>query len=790
MEDDRTVASRPTPETQAGGSPYHILAASSPTDERTRVLKHGETFAVFDHYGDIRPGGLGEEGLYHEGTRYLSCLVLEMEGGRPFFLSSTVRDENDQLAVALTNPDLLRPGQVRVALGTLHLALKKVPLAGSLLPGIPDQEPRSRTGPDQPHAPFRRRLRGHLRGPRAEAERPGERPAPGSRRPACAARLPGAGRSRSPYSAAVRAETDPTHCLLRRVGPVAPTAAASSFFVTVACLPVEAEGRKPSGQPEPEGWRPSASAEVEAVGRQPSGQPEPEGWRPSASAEVEAVGRQPSGQPEPEGWRPSASAEVEAVGRQPSGQPEPEGLRPSASLLPEKRGGSVTLAGFEDARAEAQADLERSSAWSCHVRTSNGQINAWVNRAVSDLHMLTTELPTGPYPYAGVPWFNTPFGRDGIITALECLWLRPGLARGVLAYLAATQATEFIPEQDAEPGKILHETRSGEMADPEGNALRPLLRQRRCHAAVRPAGGCLLRAHRRPGVRGIALAEHRGRASLDRSLRRPGRRRLRRVSAAVGRWAGPPGLEGLATTPSSTPTARRPVAPSPCVRSRATSTRPGGPRRSWPPSWDTPSARRELTHQAESLRVRFEEAFWCEELSTYALALDGDKRPCRVRTSNAGQCLFTGIASPDRARRVARTLLAPESFSGWGVRTVAASESRYNPMGYHTGAVWPHDNALIARGLARYGLGEQGAAALDGPVRGRAVLRPAPDAGAVLRLRPGAGRGAGPLSGGLRSAGLVGGFGVPAAPGLPGPGDQRTRGAGLLHPAPFAGLAG
>jgi len=92
---------------------------------------------------------------------------------------------------------------------------------------------------------------------------------------------------------------------------------------------------------------------------------------------------------------------------------------------------------------------------------------------------------------------------------------------------------------------------------------------------------------------------------------------------------------------------------------------------------------------------------------TYGLALDGDKRLCRVRTSNAGHCLFTGIASPEHARRVARTLLAPESFSGWGVRTVASSEGRYNPMGYHTGSVWPHDNALIAQGLARYGLAEK-----------------------------------------------------------------------------------
>src|ERR1700692_2439617 len=106
------------------GGPSHILAASSPTDEQTRVLKQGDTFAVFDHYGDIKPGGLGEEGLYHEGTRYLSCLLLDLEGGRPFFLGPTIRDENDQLAVTLTNPDLLCDGQVRLPLGTLYLAVK------------------------------------------------------------------------------------------------------------------------------------------------------------------------------------------------------------------------------------------------------------------------------------------------------------------------------------------------------------------------------------------------------------------------------------------------------------------------------------------------------------------------------------------------------------------------------------------------------------------------------------------------------------------------------------------
>ena len=113
---------------------------------------------------------------------------------------------------------------------------------------------------------------------------------------------------------------------------------------------------------------------------------------------------------------------------------------------------------------------------------------------------------------------------------------------------------------------------------------------------------------------------------------------------------------------------------------------------------------------AANLRCRrrlcrnFEAAFWCDELGTYALALDGDKKPCLVRSSNSGHALFTGIAAPERAKRVAQTLMAPASFTGWGIRTVASGESRYNPISYHNGSIWPHDNAMIALGFARYGL--------------------------------------------------------------------------------------
>jgi glycogen debranching enzyme len=117
---------------------------------------------------------------------------------------------------------------------------------------------------------------------------------------------------------------------------------------------------------------------------------------------------------------------------------------------------------------------------------------------------------------------------------------------------------------------------------------------------------------------------------------------------------------------------------------------------------DQPERAQHLTRQAEALRGRFEQAFWCEEQSTYALALDGKKRPCRVRSSNAGQCLFTGIVSAERAQRLTETLTHETSFSGWGIRTIASSEVRYNPMSYHNGSIWPHDNALIAMGLDRY----------------------------------------------------------------------------------------
>jgi glycogen debranching enzyme len=588
------------------GGPYHILAASSPADEQTRLLKHGDTFAVFDHYGDIKPGGLGEQGLYHEGTRYLSCWLLDLEGGRPFFLASTVRDVNDQLAVALTNPDLLRDGRLRVPLGTLHLAVKKFLWQAACYQQL--------------------RIKNH------------------------------------------GLETVQTSLALH-------------FAADYADI-FEVRGMK-------------RAARGDDLPPEVNGSRVVLGYRGR-----DGVVRRTLLEFTPRPSLLTASAARLDLTLRPQ-----EEVTLSVTLGCERRPASPRLLAFDDAWSEAQADRERYTAWSCHLHTPNGQVNAWVGRALADLHMMTTELPTGPYPYAGVPWFNTPFGRDGIITALECLWLRPGLARGVLAYLAATQATTTIPEQDAEPGKILHETRNGEMAvlqempfgryygSVDATPLFVLLAgayyertgDRPFVEALWPHVEAALGWIDRDGDRdGDGFVEYQ-RQSADGLLHQGWKDSDNAVFHADGTLAQGP--IALCEVQGYVYAARRAGAALAAVLGRA-------------------ERAEELTRQAEALRERFEEAFWCEELSTYALALDGRKRPCRVRTSNAGQCLFTGIAHPDRARRVARTLLSPESFSGWGVRTVAASEARYNPMAYHNGSVWPHDNALIAHGLARYGLGE------------------------------------------------------------------------------------
>ncbi len=369
--------------------------------------------------------------------------------------------------------------------------------------------------------------------------------------------------------------------------------------------------------------------------------------------------------------------------------------------------------GFSDAAASAVARLGQRRAESCGIATTNRQFNAWVDRSIADLSMMMTDTPYGPFPYAGVPWFSTPFGRDSLVTALECLWCTPAMARAVLGYLAATQATTEDPLHDAQPGKILHEARAGEMAA-VGEV--PFGRYYGSHDAT-PLFVILAAAYyRRTGDREL----------VDRIWPN-----IEAALAWITRYGdldgdgfieyqqqSPNGLvhQGWKDSHDAVSHSGGGAAPGPIalceLQGYVYAAWQGGAELATVLGHDALAA--DLHSRAGRLRERFEEAFWCPEIGTYALALDGDKRPCAVVTSNAGYALLTGIGSTERAQQVAEALLAPESFSGWGVRTLATNEACYNPMSYHNGSIWPHDNALVARGLARYGFRDGVLAIFDG----------------------------------------------------------------------------
>jgi glycogen debranching enzyme len=596
---------------------YSILATGSRRDERTRVIKHGDSFGVFDHAGMIGRAGMGELGLYHDDTRYLSMFELALERHRPLLLNSTVLRDN-VLHVDLANPDLMDRTEPLVR-DSVHLfvesflwdrgwharlqlhnyALRRVELELSLLFESDFADVFEVRG-------VQRLRRGSLRPPVIGRDE---------------VILTYDGLDR-----VVRA----TH-LAFDPAPASLTAGRASYRLALA----------PQGHAAIELW----------VGftRRETGGGDPDGEAPLQPARAERA-------------RP----------------PYDHAYRRAVAALAARRGGCAAVEASDPGFAE------------------------WIERSAADLQMMITDTPHGPYPYAGVPWFSTPFGRDGIITAYELLWLDPAVARGVLGFLAATQATALDPERDAEPGKVIHEVRGGEMAAlgevPFGRYYgsvdaTPLFvvlaeayyRRTADRALIEAIWPNLERAlgwiDAHGDLDGDGFVEYRRRST--RGLSSQGwKDSVDSISHAGGELAIGP--IALCEVQGYTYAARRAGAALAAALGR-------------------PDRAAELDDQADQLRIRFDRAFWSESIASYALALDGAKRPCEVRASNAGHALFTGIASPDRARRVVDALLDDRSFSGWGIRTLDAAEARYNPISYHNGSVWPHDNALIAAGMARYG---------------------------------------------------------------------------------------
>jgi glycogen debranching enzyme len=355
------------------------------------------------------------------------------------------------------------------------------------------------------------------------------------------------------------------------------------------------------------------------------------------------------------------------------------------------------------------------------VETSNSVVNEILCRSMADVQMLLTETEDGPYPYAGIPWYSTTFGRDGIITAMNMLWADPRIAAGVLRRLSRLQSDKLDPLTDSAPGKILHEMRGGEMATIGEVPFRqyygtvdatPLFVILAGKYAERTSDWTLIRQlwpsieaalswiDRFGDMDGDGFIEYsRG---TETGLANQGWKDSHdSISHADGRLATGP--IALVEEQAYVFAARQ--AGAMCARRLGLQDRA-----------------EILESQAEILRRKFEEAFWCSELAFYGLAVDGEKRLCRVRSSNAGHALFCGIAAPDRATATVAALMRSDFFSGWGIRTLAQGEERYNPMSYHNGSIWPHDNAMLAAGFARYGAKSATAAIFDAGMRAAAYM--------------------------------------------------------------------
>jgi glycogen debranching enzyme len=359
-------------------------------------------------------------------------------------------------------------------------------------------------------------------------------------------------------------------------------------------------------------------------------------------------------------------------------------------------------AGRSAAVTERRSAAERLRRGAARIETADRVFNGWMARGRADLHLLLTETSDGLVPYGGIPWYVAPFGRDSLITALQVLPFEPDIARGTLAFLARHQATGDDAFTDAESGKILHEYRRGELAacreipfipyygsvdatplflmlfgeylrwtgDLEfARGLWPAAERAIAWMTLRHGDGFLRYQCRSP----VGLEQQGWKDSQDSIMHGSGEPAKRPIAVVEAQGYQYAGLLAAAAVGDAL---------------------------------GHPDAARLARERAARVRERFEAEFWMEREGFYALAIDGDDRPCRVISSNPGHCLWTGIASRSRAEVVASRLLDDDMFTGWGIRTLSAGERLYNPMSYHNGSVWPHDTALAAVGMARYRLVE------------------------------------------------------------------------------------
>lgn len=358
---------------------------------------------------------------------------------------------------------------------------------------------------------------------------------------------------------------------------------------------------------------------------------------------------------------------------------------------------------FSDIKKGIEEDINVTASLFSIVFSNNEKFNNWITRSRTDLQSLLARTSFGHYPYAGVPWFNTVFGRDGIITAMEVMWLAPQIAKDVLLFLSQWQAKELNAEKDAEPGKIIHEMRSGEMANTGEVPFKEY------YGTIDSTPLYLM----------LAGMYYEQTADIETI-----RKIWKNIKAAI-EWIDKYGdldgdgyveyknnsekgltNQGWKDSSDSIMYENGDLCEGPIALCEVQAYVYGAKKYGavMATAMNEKDYAESLESSANDLKEKFNKTFWIEELGSYALALDGHKKPCKVIASNAGQCLFTGIAQPEYAKKVAEHLTGKKMFSGWGIRTLANGEARYNPMSYHNGSVWPHDNALIAYGFSKYGL--------------------------------------------------------------------------------------
>lgn len=357
---------------------------------------------------------------------------------------------------------------------------------------------------------------------------------------------------------------------------------------------------------------------------------------------------------------------------------------------------------WRTACARARRSIRKTLRAGASIRASNPVFDEWLHKSRADLALLRTDLETGPYPYAGIPWFSTPFGRDGIITALQVLWLDPSLARGVLAFLARNQATETSAFRDSAPGKILHETRRGEMANLGeipfakyygGVDSTPLFVMLAGAYARRTGDLAFIESIWTSLQKAVGWIESAGDSDHDGFVDY-----ARALGSGLANQGWKDSNDSVFHADGSDP-----VGPIALVEVQgyvfaaflemAEISEMRG-------DMDSAMAYR---RRAEKMRAAIEQRYWMDKRQFYAMALDGRQQVCAVRGSNAGHLLYAGAPSKKRAGAVIDALLAGAFMNGWGIRTLATDEARFNPLSYHNGSVWPHDTALIAAGMARYG---------------------------------------------------------------------------------------